>query len=65
MNLFQKFKETFFSVFPIMAIVLFYQKGIMGENEFSISGILKFLKNLKSKFFNKKIGGQKETAEAK
>lgn len=58
------FRKVVFSI-AIMAIVLFYQKGIMGENEFSISGILKFFKNLKSKFFNKKIDGQKETAEAK
>ena len=58
------FRKVVFSI-AIMAIVLFYQKGIMGENEFSISGILKFLKNLKSKFVNKKIDGQKETAEAK
>lgn len=58
------FRKVVFSI-AIMAIVLFYQKGIMGENEFSISGILKFLKNLKSKFFSKKIDGQKETAEAK
>lgn len=58
------FRKVVFSI-AIMAIVLFYQKGIMGENEFSISGILKFLKNLKSKFFNKKIDGQKETAEAR
>lgn len=58
------FRKVVFSI-AIMAIVLFYQKGIMGENEFSISGILKFLKKLKSKFFNKKIDGQKETAEAK
>lgn len=58
------FRKVVFSI-AIMAIVLFYQKGIMGENEFSISGILKFFKKLKSKFFNKKIDGQKETAEAK
>lgn len=58
------FRKVVFSI-AIMAIVLFYQKGIMGENEFSISGILKFLKKLKSKFFNKKIDEQKETAEAK
>lgn len=58
------FRKVVFSI-AIMAIVLFYQKGIMGENEFSISGILKFLKKLNSKFFNKKIDGQKETAEAK
>lgn len=58
------FRKVVFSI-AIMAIVLFYQKGIMGENEFSISGILKFLKKLKSKFFNKKLDGQKETAEAK
>lgn len=58
------FRKVVFSI-AIMAIVLFYQKGIMGENEFSISGILKSLKNLKSRFFNKKIDGQKETAEAK
>ncbi|WP_443737212.1 MULTISPECIES: branched-chain amino acid ABC transporter permease [Treponema] len=58
------FRKVVFSI-AIMAIVLFYQKGIMGENEFSISGILKFLKKLKSKFFNKKIDEQKETEEAK
>lgn len=58
------FRKVVFSI-AIMAIVLFYQKGIMGENEFSINGILKFLKNLKSKFFTKKSNEQKETAEAK
>lgn len=58
------FRKVVFSI-AIMAIVLFYQKGIMGENEFSISGIIKFLKNLRFKLFNKKINKQKETAEAK
>ena len=32
-----------------MIIVLFYQKGIMGEKEFSLSGIVKKIKGLKEK----------------
>ena len=40
------FRKVVFSV-VIMLIVLFYQKGIMGEHEFSIAGILKKLKMLK------------------
>lgn len=40
------FRKVVFSV-VIMLIVLFYQKGIMGENEFSISGIIKKFKSLK------------------
>ncbi|MCR4736109.1 MAG: branched-chain amino acid ABC transporter permease [Treponema sp.] len=42
------FRKVVFSV-VIMCIVLFYQKGIMGEKEFSISGIAKRLKKLFSK----------------
>lgn len=42
------FRKVVFSV-VIMAIVLFYQKGIMGDKEFSISGIIQFLKKKKSK----------------
>jgi branched-chain amino acid transport system permease protein len=42
------FRKVVFSI-AIMAIVLFYNRGIMGTNEFSIDGILKFLR----KRFNK------------
>lgn len=42
------FRKVVFSV-AIMAIVLFYQKGIMGESEFNIKGILNFLKKFKNK----------------
>ncbi|MCI6442906.1 branched-chain amino acid ABC transporter permease [Treponema sp.] len=42
------FRKVVFSVI-IMAIVLFYQKGIMGENEFSLAGIIKFFKSLPKK----------------
>ena len=40
------FRKVVFSV-VIMLIVLFYQKGIMGEHEFSIAGILKRLRMLR------------------
>ena len=43
------FRKVVFSV-AIMAIVLFYQKGIMGENEFNIKGILNFFKRMKNRF---------------
>ena len=39
------FRKVVFSI-VIMCIVLFYQKGIMGENEFSIAGIKKVLRKL-------------------
>ena len=42
------FRKVVFSI-VIMAIVLFYQKGIMGDKEFSIKGIACFFKKLKSK----------------
>ncbi len=42
------FRKVVFSV-AIMAIVLFYQKGIMGENEFNIKGILNFFKKFRTK----------------
>ncbi|MCQ2591788.1 MAG: branched-chain amino acid ABC transporter permease [Treponema sp.] len=48
------FRKVVFSV-VIMCIVLFYQKGIMGEHEFSISGIQKKLK----KWFSKKKKAEK------
>ncbi len=47
------FRKVVFSV-VIMVIVLFYQKGIMGEKEFSISGIAGFFKKLPEKFSAKK-----------
>lgn len=40
------FRKVVFSI-AIMAVVLFYQKGIMGENEFSIKGIINFFKKFK------------------
>ena len=40
------FRKVVFSV-VIMLIVLFYQKGIMGEHEFSVAGILKRLKMIR------------------
>ena len=42
------FRKVVFSI-VIMCIVLFYQKGIMGEKEFSLSGIVKRCKSLFSK----------------
>lgn len=42
------FRKVVFSV-VIMAIVLFYQKGIMGDKEFSISGISGFFKKIRNK----------------
>ena len=43
------FRKVVFSV-VIMAIVLFYQKGIMGDKEFSIERIGRFFKSLPQKF---------------
>lgn len=43
------FRKVVFSV-VIMAIVLFYQKGIMGDKEFSIERIGHFFKSLPQKF---------------
>lgn len=37
------FRKVVFSI-AIMAIVLFYQRGIMGESEFNIGGIVNFVK---------------------
>lgn len=42
------FRKVVFSV-AIMCIVLFYQKGIMGEKEFSIQGLINLFKKLKIK----------------
>ncbi|MDR2606018.1 MAG: branched-chain amino acid ABC transporter permease [Oscillospiraceae bacterium] len=39
------FRKVVFAVI-IMAIVLFYRKGLMGENEFSLKGIAKFFKRI-------------------
>lgn len=43
------FRKVVFAV-VIMLIVLFYQKGIMGDKEISISGIIKFFKSLPKRF---------------
>lgn len=43
------FRKVVFSV-VIMIIVLFYQKGIMGENEFNVGKIIQFFKTLPKKF---------------
>lgn len=47
------FRKVVFSI-VIMAIVLFYQKGIMGDKEFSIARIKAFLQSLPSRFAKKK-----------
>ena len=47
------FRKVVFSV-VIMAIVLFYQKGIMGDREFSIARARQFLVSLPAKFKGKK-----------
>ena len=52
------FRKVVFSV-VIMIIVLFYQKGIMGEHEFNMGGIIKFFKNLPSRFRKNKNTDQK------
>ncbi|MBQ0167010.1 MAG: branched-chain amino acid ABC transporter permease [Treponema sp.] len=56
------FRKVVFSI-VIMCIVLFYQKGIMGEKEISISGLIKFFKKLGTKikglFSKKKAGAEK------
>lgn len=56
------FRKVVFSI-VIMCIVLFYQKGIMGENEISISGLIKFFKKLGTKikglFTKNKAGAEK------
>ncbi|MCR4714617.1 MAG: branched-chain amino acid ABC transporter permease [Treponemataceae bacterium] len=54
------FRKVVFSI-VIMIIVLFYQKGIMGEKEFSISGIIKFFKGIPKKFAAKKLAAKKNT----
>lgn len=56
------FRKVVFSI-VIMCIVLFYQKGIMGEKEISISGLIKFFKKLGTKikgiFTKNKAGADK------
>ena len=47
------FRKVVFSI-VIMCIVLFYQKGIMGDKEFSIARIISFFKKLPKKFASKK-----------
>ena len=51
------FRKVVFSI-VIMAIVLFYQKGIMGDREFSIAGIKKFFLSLPARFTKKKATSQ-------
>lgn len=47
------FRKVVFSI-VIMAIVLFYQKGIMGDKEFSIAGVKKFFMSLPARLAKKK-----------
>lgn len=58
------FRRVVFAI-AIMAVVLFYQRGIMGENEFSLAGIAKFFKTLPSRFNKrgKNLSGKKTEAE--
>ena len=51
------FRKVVFSI-VIMAIVLFYQKGIMGDKEFSIARIKAFFLGLPSRFAKKKTASQ-------
>ncbi len=46
------FRKVVFSI-VIMLIVLFYQRGIMGENEFNIKGIIKFFRSIPERFARK------------
>lgn len=48
------FRKVVFSV-VIMLIVLFYQRGIMGDKEFSVERIKNFFKNIFSKIKNSKL----------
>ena len=52
------FRKVIFSI-VIMCIVLFYQKGIMGEKEFSISGISGFFKKIRNKRHPEIVSGAK------
>ena len=54
------FRKVVFSI-AIMLIVLFYQKGIMGENEFSISGICKKLRKASGRLNKKNAEAKKAT----
>lgn len=54
------FRKVVFSI-AIMLIVLFYQKGIMGENEFSISGICKKLRKVSGRLNKKNAEAKKAT----
>lgn len=54
------FRKVVFSV-VIMLIVLFYQKGIMGDKEFNLRRMMTTIKNLPKKFKNR---GKKPTPQA-
>ena len=56
------FRKVVFSI-VIMAIVLFYQKGIMGDREFSIAGIKKFFLSRPARFTKKKATSQPITGQ--
>jgi len=56
------FRKVVFSV-VIMIIVLFYQKGIMGENEFSIARIMERCKKLLQRIKKSKAVTEKVSAE--
>lgn len=49
------FRKVVFSI-VIMLIVLFYQKGIMGEHEFSVARLLQFFKSIPQKFKSRHTG---------
>lgn len=56
------FRMVIFSIL-LMAVVLFYRRGIMGDNEFSWSGLRRQLKRIPSRFVRKnkttETGGEK------
>ncbi|MCR5290679.1 MAG: branched-chain amino acid ABC transporter permease [Treponema sp.] len=51
------FRKVVFAI-AIMAIVLFYHKGIMGEREFSVQGVISGCKKLRLKFSAAKERGK-------
>jgi branched-chain amino acid transport system permease protein len=53
------FRKVIFSI-AIMIIVLFFSRGIMGDKELSITGVINWFKNRKERKLAKKINASKE-----
>lgn len=52
------FRMVIFSIL-LMAVVLFYRRGLMGSTEFSWNGLIRFIKNIPNRFRKKAKGGAK------